>query len=232
MVFQPIADLATGKTVGVEALARFASKPTRSPDKWFADATAVGLCAELELAAIRAAVAAFPTSIRAGSSRSTFAGDDLTEAFRAVMTNVPLDRISLEITEHQPIDDYDRFAMRRRRCGPPGRSLPSTTPVRAMPACGTSSTSNPTSSSSTSASRRDIDTDPSSAAAGVGAGVVRGEVSRPRSWPRGSRPRRSSRRSATLGIAFGQGYYIARPAPLPPVARRGERVLAGAPRPN
>ena len=38
MVFQPIVELSSGTTVGVEALARFGTEPRRGPDQWFADA--------------------------------------------------------------------------------------------------------------------------------------------------------------------------------------------------
>ncbi len=59
MVFQPICTLG-GKTVGVEALARFRARPCRAPDRWFAEAEEVGLRRELELAAVKAALAALP----------------------------------------------------------------------------------------------------------------------------------------------------------------------------
>jgi GAF domain-containing protein len=43
VVFQPIYDLATSQLAGCEALCRFTPLPYRSPDKWFKDASAVGL---------------------------------------------------------------------------------------------------------------------------------------------------------------------------------------------
>ena len=55
IVFQPFVELVTGRTLGVEALARFGSEPHRGPDQWFSDAAAVGLGTELELAAIERA---------------------------------------------------------------------------------------------------------------------------------------------------------------------------------
>src|SRR5665811_2480457 len=56
MVFQPIADLDTGRILGVEALARFSCEPRRPPNEWFAEAALVGRGADLELAAVRVAV--------------------------------------------------------------------------------------------------------------------------------------------------------------------------------
>ena len=38
MAFQPIVDLAVGTTVGIEALARFATPPPRPPNEWFTEA--------------------------------------------------------------------------------------------------------------------------------------------------------------------------------------------------
>lgn len=55
MFFQPIVELRTGMVSGLEALARF---PEGAPSAWFEAAEAVGLRVDLELAAVRAALAA------------------------------------------------------------------------------------------------------------------------------------------------------------------------------
>ena len=55
--YQPVADLLTRAVVGYEALPRFSSGPTRPPERWFSEAVAVGLGVELELHALRAALA-------------------------------------------------------------------------------------------------------------------------------------------------------------------------------
>jgi diguanylate cyclase (GGDEF)-like protein len=52
-VFQPLVELATGRIVGYEALARF---ERRNPEAWFNQAAACGLSVELEAAAIEAAL--------------------------------------------------------------------------------------------------------------------------------------------------------------------------------
>jgi hypothetical protein len=52
-VFQPILDLASGATLGYEALTRF--DDGKRPDLWFADAVEAGLGVELETACLRAA---------------------------------------------------------------------------------------------------------------------------------------------------------------------------------
>jgi EAL domain-containing protein (putative c-di-GMP-specific phosphodiesterase class I)/AmiR/NasT family two-component response regulator len=57
IAFQPVVDLRDGRLAGVEALARFETESERPPDVWFAEAAAVGLELELELTAIRTALA-------------------------------------------------------------------------------------------------------------------------------------------------------------------------------
>jgi EAL domain-containing protein (putative c-di-GMP-specific phosphodiesterase class I)/DNA-binding NarL/FixJ family response regulator len=106
MVFQPICTLG-GEMMGAEALARFHATPQRGPDKWFAEAALVGLGPDLELKAAAAALASLPAlspdlflavnvspeTVRSESFRALFAGD--------------AKRIVVEITEHAPVDDYD-----------------------------------------------------------------------------------------------------------------------------
>jgi diguanylate cyclase (GGDEF)-like protein len=57
-VFQPLVDLNSGRTIGYEALSRFNTEIKRSPDAWFNQAQACGRGLQLEIAAIRAALAA------------------------------------------------------------------------------------------------------------------------------------------------------------------------------
>lgn len=108
MVFQPVADLATGETVGVEALARFNVEPHRPPDEWFDEADRVGRGAELELAAICAALSRFgelPSHafLAVNASPTTATLPEL----EALIARHPADRVVLELTEHTKVDDYD-----------------------------------------------------------------------------------------------------------------------------
>ena len=105
MVFQPIVELATGVTVGFEALTRFASGDT--PDQVFADAASAGLGADLEAAtltaAIRDAARLPPDAWLALNISPTFLGESATLISILAQRTRP---ITLEITEHEVIDDY------------------------------------------------------------------------------------------------------------------------------
>ena len=108
MAYQPIIDLKTSQVVGVEALARFGCEPPRPPDQWFADAAAAGRGVELEIAAIRASVAALPhlptgLLLSVNSSPATAVSPHLEPA----LSGVAGPRIILELTEQSFIEDYD-----------------------------------------------------------------------------------------------------------------------------
>jgi EAL domain-containing protein (putative c-di-GMP-specific phosphodiesterase class I) len=108
VVYQPIVDLRTERTVGLESLARFGMAPRRSPDQWFAAAEAVGMGVSLELNALRNASGSLvrlpgkmylslncsPALIRSGRLAGALAG-------------MPLSRIVLEVTEHAIVDDFE-----------------------------------------------------------------------------------------------------------------------------
>jgi DNA-binding NarL/FixJ family response regulator len=58
--FEPIAELATGRIVGLDARPRVATLPHRSYDNWLADAEAADLLLDMEMAAFRASLSALP----------------------------------------------------------------------------------------------------------------------------------------------------------------------------
>ena len=106
--WQPIVDLATTRSVGVEALSRFAPLPYRPPNLWFADAAEVGLQLELEEATLAAALldsSALPPDLylSLNASPPMIASGRLPQLFRTANPK----RIVLEITEHEAITDHD-----------------------------------------------------------------------------------------------------------------------------
>lgn len=119
MVFQPIADLTTGRVVGTEALARFSAEPRRGPDEWFAEAQSIGRGVELELNAIRRALTQLD-EIPAGAYLGLNVSPALilSGALDGALTDLPGERLVLEITEHDPVEDYEELV----RCLAPLRT--------------------------------------------------------------------------------------------------------------
>ncbi|WP_254277130.1 EAL domain-containing protein [Halomonas sp. 3H] len=120
VVFQPMHDLAGQRIAGYEALTRFTAEPNRGPDKWFEEAATVGLREELELAAIELALASLPdipvaAYLSLNASPATILSGRLDDMFGPY----PLDRLMLEVTEHDVVDDYaglsDSLASMRAR---------------------------------------------------------------------------------------------------------------------
>ena len=104
-VFQPVVDLATGATVGHEALTRF-HDGTR-PDRRFADADAVGLGLELEQACLTAAMAAAPRLPGNGWLSLNVSPALLLERARLRRCLDGQVRFAvLEVTEHVAIENY------------------------------------------------------------------------------------------------------------------------------
>ncbi len=107
VVFQPIFDLVSGRSIGAEALARFSCTPIQSPAAWFSQAGRLGLALQLELAAIRAALAQL-ASLPADVHLSMNVSPDVARspAFVTALEGTPLERIVLELTEHHHVTDY------------------------------------------------------------------------------------------------------------------------------
>jgi EAL domain-containing protein (putative c-di-GMP-specific phosphodiesterase class I) len=107
MVFQSVVDLRTERIVGYEALARFDYEPARGPDQWFIEADAVGLGVDLEVQAVRAALAHLPRLtpeefLSINVSPATALADLQTQ----LGAHTSWDRVVLELTEHVLIEDY------------------------------------------------------------------------------------------------------------------------------
>jgi len=99
-VFQPVLELATGRVAGYEALARMHTEPQRPPDEWLAQAHRVGLGVELEVAALRTALAALDrpagTFLSLNVSPRALASPLVPAALPADLSS-----IVVELTEHE-----------------------------------------------------------------------------------------------------------------------------------
>jgi PAS domain S-box-containing protein len=103
-VFQPFVELATGKVVGYEALTRFDSG--RRPDLCINDAHQVGLGPELEAALALAAIEAARDLDSELWLSLNFSPSALLGHYVEPVLEVAKREIVLEITEHDPIEDY------------------------------------------------------------------------------------------------------------------------------
>lgn len=107
--YQPIVDLARGVVVGYEALARFTGPGPRGPDQWFAAARAAGCLAQLEAAAVRAALrhrADLPvnTFLTVNVGPDVLTEPDVREAFEDAGS---LEGVVIELTEHAPVTSWE-----------------------------------------------------------------------------------------------------------------------------
>ncbi len=105
MVFQPVVDLATGATVGHEALARFADG--RPPNVWFEMADRAGLGVELELHAIETALRVLPEDVPGYLGVNAGPATLASPRLRAMLQQTDgRRRLLLELTERQAVAEY------------------------------------------------------------------------------------------------------------------------------
>ncbi|TAK01861.1 MAG: EAL domain-containing protein [Chloroflexota bacterium] len=214
-VFQPIVNLATGQTVGFEALARFGVEPVRSPDVWFGMAGEVDLLEELELAAIREAVARIEllppdTYLSLNLSPATAQA----ERFEAALRGLPGKRTVLEITEHARVPDYlalraalapFRASGARLAVDDAGAGFASLRHILDL---------EPDVIKLDISITRDVDTDRSRRALAAALASF-GEEMGIQLIAEGIETRDELEALRALGVGHGQGYFIGRPAPQP-----------------
>lgn len=105
VVLQPIVDLCSGTRVGAEALSRFPREWARTPDLVFAEAHSIGQGDRLELLALSRA-AALLDQVSGYVSMNVSPQTLLTPLCSELLADLPLDRIVLELSEHDQVQDY------------------------------------------------------------------------------------------------------------------------------
>lgn len=214
-VYQPIADLRTGEIVGFEALSRFSGEPHRPPNEWFEEAASVGCGVGLELAAARTALASLD-QIAPGAFLSVNCSPSTTldPGLMDLLTQLPPDRIVLELTEHDPVDDYgpllgvlDRLRSQGVRIAidDAGAGYSGLRHVLRL---------RPDVLKLDVALTRDIDTDPDRRALATALVAFASEIDAV-VIAEGIETAGELRTLRDLGIPLGQGYHLARPGDLP-----------------
>ena len=108
VLLQPIVDLGTGERVGAEALSRFPQHWGLAPDRCFADAHLIGEGHRLEVLALRRA-AEHLAHVRGYVAMNVSPATLLTTECQELLASLPLDRVVLELSEHDPVEDYDQL---------------------------------------------------------------------------------------------------------------------------
>jgi EAL domain-containing protein (putative c-di-GMP-specific phosphodiesterase class I) len=109
VVLQPIVSLVDGTRVGAEALSRFPVEWSMAPNEVFAEATSIDIGIELELLAAQRAVEYLPSV--SGYLSINFSPETLLdERCRQLLEGTPHERIIVELSEHDPVRDYEALA--------------------------------------------------------------------------------------------------------------------------
>ena len=226
IVFQPIVDLTTGVVRGVEALARFDAPPRRPPNAWFEEAREVGRGDELEVVAVvRALEHLDRLPPRGFLAINVSAETAVAPALSRALERVAPDRIMLELTEHGRVDDYEGLLdglapLRDRGVGvavdDAGAGYAGLSHVLRL---------GPDVLKLDLDLIRGIDRDPAKRALSA-ALVMFARETGALIVAEGIETRHELATLQRLGVEFGQGHYLAPPAPLAP-SHGNQRLRAG-----
>lgn len=214
LVCQPIVDLQGGQTVGFEALSRFPRRLAATPDAWFQQAHAVGLGVELELTAVERALELLEElppevflAINVGPKAL------LDPQLAAMLAQTRAEAVVLELTEHVRVDDYPGLSEALAEIRPRGPALAIDDTGAGYASLAHIVRLSPDIIKLDRSLTGGIDGDPIRSrlaalivelARDMGAKVIAEGI--------GNAAEMSAIRA--LGVDYGQGYYIGRPAPL------------------
>lgn len=213
MALQPVFNLNTGATRGFEALARFPGSE-QSPDWWFKLAHSVGRGVELELLAARRALELLPqipTPLRLLLNTGPETAVD--PRFLALFDGLDTDRITVELTEHTAVQDYPKLLaviaeLRRRGLAlsvdDTGSGYSGLSHIRQLLPDVIKIDRDLTTGIDTDPVRQALATALVAFAERIGAIVI----------AEGIEHAAEADAARDLGIGFGQGYFLGRPAPI------------------
>jgi EAL domain-containing protein (putative c-di-GMP-specific phosphodiesterase class I) len=213
--FQPIVDLRRGVVTGFEALARFRSEPYRSPDRWFDAAAQLGRLAELEaatLARVLDARAQLPPNcfLSLNVGPGALLDDRVAGTLRAAGA---LGGVVVEITEQAAVDDYDRLRGRIEPLREAGAHLAVDDAGAGYASLSHVAALRPDFIKVDRGLVTDIDRDPAKAAVMEALGTFGSRID---AWVIAEGIERAGElgRLMQLEVPLGQGYLLARPAPV------------------
>jgi EAL domain-containing protein (putative c-di-GMP-specific phosphodiesterase class I)/CheY-like chemotaxis protein len=210
---QPIVDLLTLEPVGFEALARFRSLPLRPPDEWFAEAAVLELGIQLEHATIERALALLPALpgsayLSLNASHRAAQSPELRELLAP-----HAERLVVEITEHEPVEDYDALAVALQPLRDLGVKIAIDDAGAGYASLRHTLALDPDIVKVDIALTSGIDTDRAKRAL-ASALISFAEEMDITIVAEGIETEASLRTLVDLGVRYGQGFHIARPAPL------------------
>ncbi len=214
-VFQPIVSLGSGEVVMVEALTRFKSGDERSPGHSFQEAAELGLSLELDIVAIKVALATIGRSPLVDATLSLNVSPEtlLSPRLGALLEGVDPQRLVLELTERTRINDYTAIKDALDDLRPDGVRL-------AIDDAGAGFSSlrhildlMPDLIKLDVSLSRHIDTDTARRALATGLISFAREIGA-KIVAEGIETEAELETLRELGVDYGQGYYLARPAPI------------------
>jgi EAL domain-containing protein (putative c-di-GMP-specific phosphodiesterase class I) len=213
MVYQPIMELRTRQVVGLEALARFHSLPLRPPNEWFAAAVELQLGVQLEMTAIRSAMNALPR-LPAGVYLSVNCSPRAAMSpVLAALVDAHGSRIVIEITEHEAIEDYEVLAAALEALRARGVRVAIDDAGAGFASLRHTLFLRPDIVKVDTSLTRNIDGDRAKRAL-TSALVSFGREMDISIVAEGIETRKELEELVGLGVPFGQGFYLAEPAPL------------------
>ncbi|MGB1582546.1 MAG: EAL domain-containing protein [Solirubrobacterales bacterium] len=214
-VFQPIVDIRNGEVVMYEALTRFDPMFGMNPQQWFEEAEELGMSSLLESTALTNTATALTMAgadditVSLNVSPGTLLDPEMANCFLAFTP----DRMVVEITEHARINDYGQVKAVAEKLHDRGTRL-------AIDDAGAGFASlrhildlNPDLIKLDISLVRSVDTDQARHALAAGLTTFAKEIGA-EIVAEGIETREELETLCDLGVHYGQGYYLARPAPL------------------